>query len=332
MKDFYELTNRGQALRLRKMALVALQHYDLDVERVRLMSNDFNGIFRVDTFGGEKYIVRVCLPEGGHSLTEVRSEMMWLAALQRDTDLGAPQPQPTRDGDLVTTVELAEVPGPRHCVVFGWAPGPDLADRLTVENVSKLGELAARLHQHTISFSPPDGFYIKTADKVFPCGEPVVLFEKDHHQLMPSERRDVFQSAVECVETAIEGLYADRRGLRVLHYDLHQWNIKVFRGKLYPIDFEDLMWGHPVQDIAITLYYLQGYEQYPALRAAFRRGYTRHSSWPEQYPGQIDAFIAGRGLELANFVLQDPNPDYRNEAPAFIERTEGRLRAFLESR
>jgi hypothetical protein len=91
------------------------------------------------------------------------------------------------------------------------------------------------------------------------------------------------------------------------------------------------MWGYPVQDIAITFYYFQGYEHALALREAFRRGYTQHCVWPEQAPGQIDTLIAGRSLELANFILQDPNPDWQKEAPAFVERTEARLRAFLES-
>jgi len=331
MKDFYELTSRGRALRLRKLALAALERYALDVERVALVSNDMNCIFRVDTSAGQKYILRVCLPQGGHSLKEIRSEMMWLGALRRDTDIGVPQPRVTRDGELVTTVEMAGVPEPRHCAVFGWVPGPDLADRLTLENVFKLGGLAARLHLHATGFDPPGGFSIKTADSVFPFGEPVVLFDERYRQHVPPERREVFQRAVVRVESAIERLYADRRGLRVLHYDLHQWNVKVYRGKLCPFDFEDLMWGYPVQDIAITFYYFQGHEQVLALREAFRRGYTQHSEWPEQVPGQIDTFIAGRGLELANFILQDPNPDWQMEAPAFIERTEGRLRVFLDS-
>ena len=75
MKDFYELTNRGRALRLRKMALQALERYDLELRRVRLLTNDMNGIFRVDTADGQKCIVRVTMPEGGHALEEIRSEM-----------------------------------------------------------------------------------------------------------------------------------------------------------------------------------------------------------------------------------------------------------------
>lgn len=330
MKDFAQLTNRGRALRLRRMALVALQRYDLDVKRVRLLSNDLNGIFRVDTSDGQKLVLRVCLPEGGHTLPEIRSEMTWLEALSRDTDLGVPEPLANRDGALVTTVEVDGVPQARHCVVFGWMPGPDLADRLTLENVQRMGELSARLHAHAATFSPPPGFSIKTADSVFPFGDDVVLFDKAHGNLVPPARRELFQHVAKRVEDALGELFADRQGQRVLHYDLHHWNVKVFRGKLYALDFEDLMWGYPVQDIAITFYYWQDHAQFGELREAFRRGYTEHADWPEQVRGQIDTFIAGRGLDLANFILRDPNPEWRSSAPAFLERVEKRLRALLK--
>lgn len=332
MKDFYELTNRGRALRLRRMALAALARYDLDVAWLRLVSNDFNGVFAVKAEDGEKYILRICLAEGGHSLAEIRSEMMWLAALRRETSLGVPRAVATRDGELVTKVEVTGVPEARYCTLFGWLPGPDLAERLTLNNVTSLGALSAHLHRHAASFIPPPDFWIRTADSAFPFGEPVILFNEAHRGLIRADRRRVFEAALARVEHTIDGLYSSGEPLRILHYDLHQWNVKLFRGQLHPFDFEDLKWGYPSQDIAITFYYFQDHEQYPALREAFRRGYTRHSEWPEGTPGEIDALVAGRGLELANFVLQDPDPDWQAQAPVFLERTEARLRAFLERR
>ena len=62
MKSFSTLTVLGQARRLRTLALNALQSYDLDVARLRLVTNEFNGIFRVDTTDGQKFILRVTLP------------------------------------------------------------------------------------------------------------------------------------------------------------------------------------------------------------------------------------------------------------------------------
>jgi Ser/Thr protein kinase RdoA (MazF antagonist) len=330
MKPFHELSNRGQALRLRRMVLAALEDYDLEVDRVRLITNDMNGIFRVDTKRGRRYVLRVSIPgDAGHTLSQIRSEMAWLAALARDTDLGVPYPQPARDGSLVTTAQVPGVPEPRHCAVFGWLPGPNLADRLSVENVAKLGELAARLHAHAETFVPPDGFSIPTTDSVFPFREPVVLSNPEHEDLFSAARREVYEEGIRRIQGAIDALYGTGERPRVLHYDLHQWNVKVYHGKLYPFDFEDLIWGFPAQDIAITFYYFQDHDDYPALCEAFRSGYTRHQEWPERYPGEIDTYVAGRGVELVNFVLQDPDVRYRQMAPRFVERMEGRLRAFL---
>ena len=332
MKDFARLTNRGQALRLRSMALVALERYDLPLKRLRLVTNELNGIFRVDTTGGRTYALRVCAPEAGHSLPEIRSELMWLAALRRDTDLNVLQPIATRTGETVTTVEAPGVPQARHCVLFSWVPGPNLAERLTPANLFKLGVLSARLHDHAATFAPPEGFWRKAADSVFPFGDPVVLFDDAYRDLVPPERFEVFQRALAQIEGVIQELYTAGDNPRVIHHDLHQWNVKVYRGRLHALDFEDMMWGHPVQDVAITLYHLRSHEDFPALRAAFQQGYASELPWPEAYLGQIEALMAGRALDLANFAIQDPNAHWRQKMPAFLARTEKRLCAFLENR
>jgi hypothetical protein len=83
--------------------------------------------------------------------------------------------------------------------------------------------------------------------------------------------------------------------------------------------------------VAVTFYYFQHLENGPALRAAFRRGYTRHREWPERYEGEIDTYVMGRGVDLVNYILQDANPDYRERVPQFVERAESRLRAWLDA-
>lgn len=329
MKDFYSLTNRGRARRLRKIALAALVDYDLDVARLRLITNSYNGIFRVDTSDGQKYILRVCLPLE-HTQEQIRSEVVWLQAIHRDTDLLVPQPLTTRNGEFFTVKEVSGVPEPRYCVIFSWVAGRDLDQQLTVENIVKFGAFAARLHQHAAAFKPPEGFSIAYSfDQVFPFDEPIILFDEAHRDVMPSDRRALFQDALDRVGLAIERLKASSEPVRILHGDLHRWNVKVYRGRIGAFDFEELMWGWPVQDIATTLYYFYGEENYPALRDAFQSGYTTVAPWPERYPREIDTFIAGRSLVLANTVLQDFSPEWRAEAPRYFERTEKRLRALL---
>ena len=329
MKPSSALTVRGQARRLPQLALDALTYYELDVARLRLVTNDMNGIFRIDTRDGQKYILRVTLPEGGHDHDHVAAEMDWLAALARDTDLSVPRPLPARDGSLVVEAGAGGVPEARLCEVFSWVDGKDLADDMSAPNISKLGELMAGLHAHALTYHPPSDLSLLRFDRVFPFPEPVVLFDEQFSPLFPAARRVVYEKGIAWAQESIDRLKASGEPMRIIHGDLHQWNVRNKRGVLSPIDFEDLMLGWPVQDIATTLYYF-GSEYFTKLRDAFEEGYTRHSPWPERYAGEIDSFIAARGIGLANFVLNDPNPAWREQAGEFIERVEKRLLILME--
>jgi len=330
MKPYSNLTEKGQARRLRPLALNALKRYDLDVAHLRLVTNNMNGIFRVDTTDGRKFILRVTLPEGGHDLEHVAAEMDWLAALARDTSLSVPRPLPAQDGKLVVTAAAPGVPEPRLCEIFSWIPGRDLADEMTPPNIAQLGKLMAELHLHARAYQPPAQLSLLRFDRPFPFPEPVVLFDKPFAGMVPPERRAIYEKAIAWAQQSIDRLQASGEPMRILHNDLHQWNVRNFRGTLSPIDFEDLMFGWPVQDIATTLYYFPA-ENFTALREAFQDGYTRHAPWPERHPGEIDSFIAARGFGLANFVLNDPNPNWKDQAAQFVERVETRLRELMEA-
>lgn len=329
MKPYNELTERGQARRLRKLALIALESYDLEVAHLRLITNSTNGIFRLDTCSGQKWILRVTQPEGGHTQEHIAVEMDWLAAISRDTDLSVPRPFPAKDGSLVVEAEADGVPQPRMCTIFSWVPGTDLADHLTPDNIFLLGELSARIHLHAQTYQPPNGLSLLSFNRVFPFPETVILFEGHYSDLIPPARRAVFQRATDWAQASIDRLKESGEPMRLLHGDLHQWNVRYSRGRLSPIDFEDLMWGWPVQDIATTLYYSVDENDYLDKRAAFEQGYQRVSPWPERLPGEIDSFIAARGLGMANFVLHHPEL-IDNDTPAFLERIEKRLQRLMK--
>jgi Ser/Thr protein kinase RdoA (MazF antagonist) len=331
VKDFYALTVRGQARRLRQMARAALGHYDLDVRRIRLLSNVFNGIFRLDTADGDKAVLRINLP-GLRRREEIRSEMMWLDALRRDMpDIGVPRPLRTRDGELMVTVAHPGVPEPRHAVIFSWVPGRDLSHEMSEKNYHGLGALTARLHDHAGRWAPPDGFWLKTLDEVCPFGRPDALFDDAHRESFPPGGREVYREAVDYLDKALRKLYTTRPGPFVLHADLHQLNIRVSRGKLFALDFDDAMIGYPVQDIGITFYHMHREANYAALCEAFRAGYVTQRPWPEQYPREIETQIIWRIVHLTNYVIQSGNPEWRATAPGYIAEMTPRLRAFLAS-
>lgn len=306
MQPFETLTDRGKARRLRKLALDVLKQYPFEVSDLRLVGVYTNTLFRVRTVDGNSYMLRICKP-GWRTETDLLSEVMWLQALNRDTDIGVPQPYPARNGTFIISAQAEGIPGTRRCVLMSWITGSSLEGQLTEPNLYKMGVLFARLHQHTAGFSPPDGFTQRKLDTLYARGEEDILFGESCRDAFSAVTWDILNRVKDKVYNALKQLYAVPDGLRVIHNDLWHGNIKVDHGHLHPLDFEDTVWGYPVQDIAMALQDLMmdvEPDVFTPLRDALRAGYESRMPWPESYPGQIDLFRAGRMLWVTNYVAR----------------------------
>ena len=325
--DYYDLSEQGRRNRLRGVAAAALEEYELDVVRMRGLTDATNGMFRLDTSDGSRYAMRVGLgPPAGHTALEFRSEMEWVHALAAGSDVIVPTPVPKRLGGYVALAGAADVPHERPCAVFSWLEGPLLADRLSPASVGEFGATMARMHVAAAAFVPSPGFTAASYDRVYPYDLPFVVFTDAGDDLLPAERRAAFEEAYALVERTI-GRLASREPARVLHGDFHPWNAKVNRGVVSAFDFEDMVWGWPVQDIGTSLYYFWSGEDFEERRAQFRSGYESIARWPDP-GGEVFTFIAGRTLVMANDVISQP--EWFGAAPEVYERGERRIRDMLQ--
>jgi Ser/Thr protein kinase RdoA (MazF antagonist) len=150
-----------------------------------------------------------------------------------------------------------------------------------------------------------------------------VLFEGDHPHL-GRERRARFVYAAAAADDLIGSLGADP--MRLIHGDLHVWNVVAGRAGLTAIDFEDHLWAWPILDLGIALYYVRGRPDYPELLEAFRSGYETVAPWPERHPGDLERAIAARLLVIANdVILLDRAGEPGVAAAEFFERADRRL-------
>ena len=339
MKPLHELTQIGRGRRLRPIAMKVLRKYGIEPSKLTQITDASNTIFRVSRKDGEDCVLRMTAPKSCHGADEIRSEVAWLHALDHDTDIGIPAPVPRLDGSYVTEVQISGETTPLGCAVYRWVPGQMLDDCLTEDNVRRLGKLMAQLHVHAAGFVPPADFHIRTFDSVFPYAvegfagrEPIVLFNEGEQAPLTGEQRAIYQEVHQLVSQEIEVLMCRKIPLRVIHNDLHVWNVKVTRDRIYALDFEDMMWGHPIQDVATTLFYFRGPDNYEAMLAAFREGYESVSPWPEDHDGQLETLIMGRMLLLANYIAVSEDSEDRAFAPEYLSRCEGRLRDFLDAK
>lgn len=277
----------------------ALAPYGLEDARVRLLARHTNTMYRVDA-AGQRYVFRVSAPNL-RSEREIGSELTWLNALRRDTDLIVPEAVTTRSGRRIVRVGSGPtaVPG----VLFRWIDGRVVGDRVTLALVREAGSVLASLHDHADRFKPRGAFSETRLDRAWTFGVPPSLQQSGRVAGWPKARRALVFEAAARVQAWLDGLYADPNGLRFLHLDFHPGNWKRVDGRLAALDFDDTRWAYPVQDLGIALYYLLDGPTEPELMGAFLNGYARvrPSGVPEAE--ELQTAIIMRQIDMLSYVL-----------------------------
>jgi len=307
MKPYSDLSPIGRRRRLRDLAVAALAHYDLKSPEIVYHGFDTNLLYRVTTASGERFMLRLACP-GWRTFEDLWSEAAWLEALGRETGVLAPRIVPSRAGEVVLPMGQPDIPKVWNASLMSWVPGRLLGHYLTGRNLERMGELFAELHHHGAAWVPPAGFTTRRFEHWLSRGEENLIVGDGQPaavapQLTPG--RDLLDRMHRHVELAYAAI--DRADLRVIHCDLWHDNIKLHRGVLYPLDFEDTVWGFRAHDIAMAMLdLLEATDEVPyAVRlAAFRRGYGAGMAWPDD---PIEPFQIGRLLWKINWVARyDP--------------------------
>lgn len=319
----YELLPmRAQVHRLRQVALAALEHYPFEVSRLRLLLHAYNTSFRVDTVDGRRFAMRINT-NSLKSEANLDAELAWLDALARDADVIVPAPQRTNGGRLRTNVWFEPVQRALPVVVMSWLPGRDLGDG-PPEGFHALGRTMALLHEHALGWNPPTGFELESHAKVL-FDLPNILVTD--HPLLTGDSRRLFAEAMTRCQAAYD--VAMRLGPVIpMHADLHGDNAKWYRGRLAVFDFDDAAVGAPVQDLAISAYYLR---DDAATEDALLSGYEAVRPLPDLPPDEFEAIVAARNLLLVNEVLRMSTAEMREIAPRFVANSVLRLRSFMET-
>lgn len=144
---FASLSRRGQLGRLRRVGRTALASYGLDDARLTLQRHEQNTTFRVDARDG-RYLLRINRPRV-HAQDTIGSEMAWLSALRRDTDLGVPEPVAARNGSFVVVARDAGMPEPHVCVLLHWLDGRFINRRLAPVHLRRPSPPSGSTHERS---------------------------------------------------------------------------------------------------------------------------------------------------------------------------------------
>ena len=321
--DFVALSKRAQVSRMRAVAVEALRSFPVSVDRLTLLEHGFNTTFRVDTTDGTKLAMRVNV-NSRRSPANIAAELQWIDALARDTNLRVAAPLRTTGGDLVASVFSPDLGRDLSVAVFSWLNGRDLGEAPTLEKMRAAGRAMATLHDHGATWCPSSGAEMSVFD------EPFWTFpDRLTPENLGVEGDDfaIIRTMVDRSASTMKRLFA-AGSPQPIHTDLHNWNMKWYRGRLSVFDFDDSGIGLPIQDLAVATYYRR--PQNDHVDALFE-GYVSVRPLPEYSVEDFETLVAHRNLLLLNDLLVTTNAEHRAIIPNFIRNTVVKLRNFLDT-
>ena len=280
------------------VAQKALEDFDLPPgSALRLLNLSENATFAVEEPGcGHRSILRVHR-KNYHRADQIESELTWLDALRRDSDITVPTVVPTRDGRRVVTVEHDGAQ--RHVVHFEMVPGaePD-ENTLSRTDFHTLGCITAALHDHARSWQRPPAFSRFAWDW--------------EHSLGASPRWGRWSDAIGVGEPEAEvlaraeqllgrrlaeyGTGSDTFGL--VHADLRLANLLVDGDTITVIDFDDCGFGWYFYDFGTAVSFFEDHPSVPDWQDAWVTGYRTRREMSAADEDMLASFVLLRRMLL----------------------------------
>jgi Ser/Thr protein kinase RdoA (MazF antagonist) len=312
---------------MQALALVALRDWDLAVVNVVPIKVRENAVFRIDMADGKRAVLRVHR-SGYHSDAELRSEFLWMRALEA-TGIRVPRVIGSRHGRDFEVIAMPTA-GTRQIDVFEWIDGRQLGsveggvsgeDAAIAEQYHMIGAIAARMHNQAQNWECPTGFRRHAWDAAGLVGEQPFWGRFWELAALTPEQKSLLVRVRTRVagKLAAYGTKPDRYGL--IHADLVPENLLVDGRRIQVIDFDDAGFGWHLFELATSLYFITGESIYAIARDALISGYRSERPLPDEALEWLPLFLAVRGTTYLGWVHTRQGSDTaRKLTPFLVER------------
>ena len=185
----------------------------------------------------------------------LNSELAWIGALRRDTDLLLQQPLPNTRDELITLIAGPPDTPTVPCTLLTWIDAALFTqeDDRAVALVQRLGALNARLHAHARDWTPAQPFLRLSYDAGLLQGALARLDEGIRRDMITLQDAKQVRDAGDYILGLLETLERSRDTWGLIHADLLSDNLLVQGETLIPIDFSLSGYGYYWLDMSICL-------------------------------------------------------------------------------
>ena len=289
---------------LLEVAEAATAHYALPQPlTVKMINLSENATYSVEAATGQRWALRIHR-DGYHLKPAIESELAWLMALRGASVVVTPQPVKGLDGEIIQMVGHAKLDHLRHVVLSDWETGsePGIGQDL-VKPFEVLGEVTARMHQHSQGWNRPPYFTRLTWDFETSLGETKPHWGRWRDGMgVDPQKQKLFARTVDVIGNRLKvyGKGADRFGL--IHCDLRLANLLIDGADVKAIDFDDCGFGWFMYDAATPVSFYEHEPQVPELIEAWKSGYRKAAVLAKADEDEIPTFVMLRRLLLVAWI------------------------------
>ncbi|MFU9138412.1 phosphotransferase enzyme family protein [Erwinia tasmaniensis] len=314
---------------LMALARQAISHYPFAREgKLSLLCRSENATFLLEV-AGVRYALR--LHRGDyHQHGDIESELNWLDAL-RETGIVVPQAVPDETGQRVQSLPLANG-GERYAVLFHWIDGEMPGTDVDPRAFQQLGQITARLHQHSRCWQKPAGFQRIIWDHHTMVSPQSHWGDwKDAPGLRGADHQTV-QQAITQAGSALErfGKAGSRYGL--IHADLRLTNLLLCKGETRVIDFDDCGFGWYLHDLAAAISFVEHHPRAPQWVDHWITGYERAGHINDEEMALVPTLLIQRRIQLLAWVGSHADTGMaRSLGPQWADHSVRLCRRYLET-
>lgn len=319
------LSEQQQLDHLHGLATQALEAWGLTGAELSLIKFRENAVFCVKTPAGVRYALRIHR-SGYHSEQSLRSELLWVDTLARE-GIDVPRPIPSTTGKFLVKVNRSD--DVRHVDLFAWIDGQQLGNFETnsapsPESVSEtyttIGQIAARLHNHTSQWTPPENFERHAWDLEGLVGEHPFWGRFWELPVLSDAQRQLILEARDAVHAGLLAYGQSESNYSMIHADFVPENLLIDGNQVRLIDFDDAGFGWHMFEIATALYFIQPEPFYETARSALLQGYQQERPLTQQDLEALPLFLAVRGFTYLGWVQSRQETETARElTPELVE-------------
>jgi len=240
---------------LQKIEEELIKHYDIkSVNKVTYLGKSDNVTFCIETDDGKKHLLK--RHAEANSISVIESELIWLEALEANTNLKVQSPVRNINNQLTTKIIDEKTCNPSFWTLQVWIEGETLNRQPTDFELEKLAQLVVNLHKHSVCWNVPEVFERPCYNTENLLSSLNQLKEMLPLNVMSSDDYKVLQKTSDKIVKVINSQDKNRNTWGIIHSDIHESNYVFNQGNPSIIDFSSCGFGFYLFDLAETFLHL----------------------------------------------------------------------------